>query len=101
MFSTIWSKVAGALVAVIGLLGAALLYTSGQRDRAKEAASRAKAEVKSKSAVLEAERAIDNARAQARTESQGVQRENDQHQSAGTRPSMFGDRRLHDRQNDN
>lgn len=77
MFSTTWSKVAGALVAIIGLLGAALLYTSGQRDRAKEAASRAKAEAKSKSAVLEAERAIDNARAQARQKSAETQREAD------------------------
>ena len=86
MFSTIWSKVAGALVAVIGLLGAALLYTSGQRDRAKEAASRAKAEARSKSAVLEAERAIDNARAQARQKSAETQREADQ-RPAGTRPT--------------
>lgn len=77
MFSTLWAKVSGALVMVIGLLGAALLYTGGQRDRAKEAASRAKAEAKSKSAVLEAERAIDTARAKARKESQGVQREAD------------------------
>lgn len=99
--SSLWAKFTGALVMIIGLLGAALLYTGGQRDRAKEAASRAKAEAKSKSAVLEAERAIDQARAEARESSQEVQRENDQHQSAGTRPSMFGDRRLHDRQNDN
>lgn len=101
MLSSLWSKIAGALALVAGLLGAALLYTSGQRDRAREAATRAKAEAQSKSAVLEAERAIDQARARARQESQEVQRENDQHQSAGTRPSMFGDRRLHDRQNDN
>ena len=86
MFSTIWSKFIGALVAVIGLLGAALLYTSGQRDRAKEAASRAKAEAKSKSAVLEAERAIDNARAQARQKSAETQREADQ-RPAGQRPN--------------
>ncbi|KTG25396.1 hypothetical protein AWR38_01095 [Idiomarina sp. WRN-38] len=86
MFSTIWSKVAGALVAIIGLLGAALLYTSGQRDRAKEAVSRAKAEAKSKSAVIEAERAIDTARANARQESIEVQRNADDRPS-GTRPS--------------
>lgn len=77
MFSNIWAKVTGFLLMIIGLLGAALLYTSGQRDRAKEAASRAKAEAKSKSAVLEAERAIDRARAEARRESQEVQREAD------------------------
>ncbi|WP_417837656.1 hypothetical protein [Thalassospira tepidiphila] len=81
MFSNLWAKIAGFLAMVIGLLGAALLYTSGQRDRAKEAASRAKAEAKSKSAVLEAERAIDDARAQVREKSNEVQRESD------TRPS--------------
>lgn len=86
MFSTIWSKAAGALVAVIGLLGAALLYTSGQRDRAKEAASRAKAEAKSKSAVLEVERAIDTARAQVREKSAEKQHEADS-RPKGTRPS--------------
>ena len=77
MFSNLWAKIAGFLAMVIGLLGAALLYTSGQRDRAKEAANRAKAEAKSKSAVLEAERAIDDARAQVREKSNEVQREAD------------------------
>lgn len=86
MFSTIWAKLSGALVMIIGLLGAALLYTSGQRDRAKEAASRAKAEAKSKSAVLEVERAIDDARAQVREQSAEKQREADQ-RPAGTRPT--------------
>lgn len=94
MFSTIWSKVAGTLVAIIGLLGAALLYTSGQRDRAKEAASRAKAEAKSREAVQEAERSIERARAQAREQASEVQREHDQHQASGTRPDRFGDPRL-------
>lgn len=77
MFSNLWAKIAGFLAMIIGLLGAALLYAGGQRDRAKEAASRAKAEAKSKSAVLEAERSIDNARAQARQKSSEVQRESD------------------------
>ncbi|MDW0360830.1 hypothetical protein Q8G38_16070 [Halomonas venusta] len=86
MFSNLWAKIAGFLAMVIGLLGAALLYTSGQRDRAKEAASRAKAEAKSKSAVLEAERAIDDARAKVREKSNEVQREADQ-RPAGTRPA--------------
>jgi Flp pilus assembly protein TadB len=79
--SNLWAKITGFLLMIIGLLGAALLYTGGQRDRAKEAASRAKAEAKSKSAVLEAERAIDNARAKARKESQEAQREADQRPS--------------------
>ena len=86
MFSTLWNKITGALVMIIGLLGAALLYTGGQRDRAKEAASRAKAEAKSKSAVLEVERAIDDVRAQVREKSAETQREADQ-RPAGQRPS--------------
>lgn len=86
MFSNIWAKVTGFLLMIIGLLGAALLYTGGQRDRAKEAASRAKAEARSKSAVLEAERAIDDARAQVREKSNEVQREAD-NRPTGTRPT--------------
>lgn len=78
MFSNLWAKAIGFLVMIIGLLGAALLYIGGQRDRAKEAASRAKAEAKSKSAVLEAERAIDDVRAQVREKSAEKQREADQ-----------------------
>lgn len=84
--SSLWAKITGFLVMVIGLLGAALLYTGGQRDRAKEAASRAKAEAKSKSAVLEAERSIERARTQARTQSAEKQREADERPTA-TRPS--------------
>ena len=84
--SSLWAKLSGALVMIVGLLGAALLFVSGQRDRSKEATSRAKAEAQSKSAVLDAERAIDTARANARTESNEVQREADQ-RPKGTRPS--------------
>lgn len=84
--SNLWAKVTGFLVMVIGLLGAALLYTGGQRDRAKEAASRAKAEAKSKSAVLEVERAIDTARAQVREKSAEKQHEADE-RPKGQRPS--------------
>lgn len=84
--SSLWAKVTGFLVMVIGLLGAALLYTGGQRDRAKEAASRAKAEAKSKSAVLEVERAIDDVRAQVREKSAEKQREADQRPD-GKRPT--------------
>jgi len=75
MMGGIWAKAVGVLVMVIGLMGAALLFVSGQRDRAKEAASRARAEAQSKSAMIDAERAIETARAQAREKSQGVQRE--------------------------
>lgn len=86
MFNTLWSKLTGALVMVIGLLGAALLYTGKQKERAKEAANRAIAEARSKSAVLEAERAIDTARANAREQSNEVQREAD-NRPDGERPS--------------
>lgn len=84
--SNLWGRVVGALVMIIGLLGAALLFVGGQRDRAKEAASRAKAEAKSKSAVLDAERAIDQARATARQKSTEVQNEANERPS-GKRPS--------------
>ncbi|WP_339885286.1 hypothetical protein [Vreelandella maris] len=86
MFSTIWSKVAGFLVMVIGLLGAALLYSGRQKERAKEAANRAIAEARSKSAVLEAERTIDKARTKAREQSSEVQREADE-RPKGQRPT--------------
>jgi len=75
MMSGIWAKAVGVLVMIIGMMGAALLLVSGQKDRAKEAARRAKAEAQSKSAVIDAERAIDTARAQAREQSAEVQRE--------------------------
>lgn len=71
---------------VIGLLGAALLFVAGQRNRAREAAARARAEAKSREAVMEAERAIDNARAQAREKTEEVQREADD-RPTGTRPT--------------
>jgi hypothetical protein len=75
MMGGIWAKVVGALVMIIGLMGAALLLVGGQKDRAREAASRARAEAKSKSAVMDVERAIDTARAQAREQSAEVQNE--------------------------
>lgn len=80
------TKLWSIVVAAFGLLGAALLFVSGQRDRAKEAASRAKAEAKSKSAVMEAERAIDKARAQAREKTKEVEREDNSRPSTD-RPS--------------
>lgn len=86
MFSSLWAKFTSALVMIIGLLGAALLYTGKQKERAKEAANRAVAEAKSKSAVLEVERAIDDARAQVREKSAEKQREAEK-RPAGTRPS--------------
>lgn len=89
--------IAGAFAVLITLLGVLLK----QRNNARKKADTAERKAEQVAAVREKERAIDTARAEARQESNEVQRENDQHQSAGTRPSMFGDRRLHDRQNDN
>ena len=71
----LWAKVVVAMAMIIGMMGAALLYVGGQKDRAREAASRARAEAKSKSAVMDVERAIDTARAQAREQSAEVQNE--------------------------
>ncbi len=85
MLSSVWAKIAGFFALLAGLMGAALLYTGGQRDRAREAATRARAEAQSKSAVLDAERAIDNARAQARQQSAETQHESDS-RPATTRP---------------
>ncbi|MBZ5486918.1 hypothetical protein HW452_05200 [Halomonas aquamarina] len=82
MISNVWAKIVGFLSLVAALLGAALLFVAGQRDRAREAANLAKAEARSKSAVLDAERAIDKARAEAREHSQEVQREADKRPAA-------------------
>lgn len=81
MFSTLWAKVSGILVLIAGALSAALLYTRGQRDRAKEKLGHAKAEAKSKSAVMKKERAVDEAAANAREQSNEVQREADKRPS--------------------
>lgn len=69
------NKLWGWIVAAFGLMGAALLYVAGQRNRAKEAVARAEAEIKSRKAVQEAEHAIDQARTQARKQSAETQRE--------------------------
>lgn len=90
--SRLWGWVAAAFAA----LGAALLFVSGQRDRAREAAEVAKAKTHSIEAAREVEHRIDNARAEARMQAQEVEREQMEHQAAGTRPGHFGDSRMHD-----
>lgn len=69
------SRLYGWIAAAFALMGAALLYVAGQRDRAKEAATRAKAEAQGRKAVQEAERTITRVKAQAREQSAEVQRE--------------------------
>lgn len=69
------SRLYGWIAAAFALMGAALLYVAGQRDRAREAATRAKAEAQGRKAVQEAERTITRLKAQAREQSAEVQRE--------------------------
>ena len=70
----LWTFIAAAF----GLLAAALLFVAGQRNRAREALARTRAEARGREAVIEAERAIDHARALAREKAQEVQREADE-----------------------
>lgn len=90
----------GWIAAAFGFLLAALLFVAGQRDRARETARRAQREAQAREAISDAERAVERARAQAREKSSEVQREHDDHKSAGTRPAVFGDQRLHHRRDD-
>jgi len=39
MMGGLWAKVVVAMAMIIGMMGAALLYVGGQKDRAREAAS--------------------------------------------------------------
>ncbi len=75
MFSSIWAKITGALVMIIGLLGAAPLYAIGQRDKARAKTKQVTTKYRVSEATRDAERALDNARAQSRTKSAEVQRE--------------------------
>lgn len=93
MLSKLWGWVALAF----GLLGAALLVVAGQRDRAREAATRAKAEAQGRAAVQDAERAIDRARTAAREQAIEEQRNADS-RSSDERPSgTFRTDRLRDK----
>lgn len=88
----------GFIAVAFALMGAALLYMTGQRDKAREVAAKARADAQLREALLEAERAIGNARAGVRNEASENQREQDIQKSSGTRPDRFGDQRLHNRQ---
>lgn len=90
------SRLWGWVVAAFAALGAALLYVAGQRDRAREAAEVAQARAHNVETARIAEQAITQAKADAYIEAQEVEREQMEHQAAGTRPKWFGDGRMRD-----
>lgn len=94
MLDNLWKYIAGLLSLIVVTLGAALLYTGGQRDRAKEAATVAKARAKSQEDARAAEKNIDEARAEARQKAVEVEREQIDARQSGRRPVVFGDKRL-------
>lgn len=82
------------IMAVIALMGGYIAVLLKQRNNARKQADDNALAASQERARREQEQRITANREKAREESRHVQRENDQHQSAGTRPSMFGDRRL-------
>lgn len=87
--------IGGVFVLLIGALGVLFKQRNNARDEAKDA----KLGQAQEKARREQEQRIAANQQKAREDAQHVQRENEQHQSAGTRPDRFGDSRLHDRQN--
>jgi len=81
MLSRLW----GWVVAAFAILGAALLYMVGQRNKARETAKRARVAVQASEANRDADAAARKAQEAARQQSQEVQREADERDS-GTRP---------------
>lgn len=65
------------LAAAIGILAAALLYMTGQRDKAKAQAKRARVNLQASEASREVDTAARKAQEQARTKTAEVQREAD------------------------
>ena len=93
------SRIYGWIAAAFALMGAALLYVAGQRDRAREATEVAQARANNVKTARIAEQAIAQAKADAHIEAQEIEREQMEYQAAGTRPKWFGDSRLHDDKN--
>lgn len=62
MLNRLW----GWIAAAFAVMGAALIYIGGQRDRAREARDVAKGKARSQSEARRVERNIDEARAKAR-----------------------------------
>lgn len=101
MLSSLWKYIALALSVVASLLGAALLYTSGQKEKAKEVARSAKAKAKSQVIIREVEHTITEAREAERARAVEVEREQMEARQSGKRPRVFGDSRLHNDRDDN
>jgi len=76
----------GWIVAAFAILGAALLYMVGQRNKAHETANRARVAVKTSEANRSADHAARKAQEAAREQSEEVQREADERPSS-KRPS--------------
>lgn len=71
------SRLWGWIAAGIAILAAALLYMTGQRDKAREQAKQARVSLQASEASREVDAAARKAQEQARTESAEVQREAD------------------------
>jgi hypothetical protein len=80
------SRLWGWLAFAITLLGSALLYMTGQRNKARETAKRARVAVQASEANRQADHAARKAQEAARAQSKEVQSEADERDS-GTRPS--------------
>ena len=76
----------GWIVAAFAILGAALLHMTGQRNKARDAAKRARVAVQTSEANRQADHAARKAQEAARAKSEEVQNEADERDS-GTRPS--------------
>ncbi|MGP9796183.1 hypothetical protein ACT3UJ_02310 [Halomonas sp. 86] len=82
--------IGGIFVLLIGALGVLLKQRNNARQQAKDNAQTASVERQRR----EQEQRISVAKEKAREDAAHVQRENEQHKSAGTRPALFGDPRL-------
>lgn len=76
------SRLWGWVVAAFAVLGAALLYMAGQRNKARETAKRARVAVKTSEANRDADHAARKAQEAARAESKEVQHEADERPSS-------------------
>lgn len=94
------SRIWGWFMAALSLLVSVLLLVLGQRDKARQETVEARTELKGTQRTLEKERSIEQSRTQVRNEANEIQKANDLHRSAGTRPATFGDSRLRNRRTD-
>lgn len=82
------------IMGVIALMGGYIAVLLKQRNTARKQADDNAQAASQERTRREQEQRIAANREKAREDSQHVQREHDQHKSAGTRPAMFGDPRL-------